>query len=105
MSTLSSLIRELITFYVKTNYEKYLSTKNINKIPNDEISTVINELYTNKKDHLKGFIHNSLKELLKEEYESKKSNINLIVTNIFQDDEICIDKLKSEIILHQKSVE
>ena len=47
------MIKDLIIFYVKENYKSYLIEKNIKVIENKDLDTIINELYTQKKEHLK----------------------------------------------------
>lgn len=100
MSNLQSTIKDLIFFYVKTNYEKYLKDNNIKNIPDNEINNVIESLYTDRKEHLKTFLKQSLKELLKNEYPGDLVILN-IFTNIFEDDNICKNRLILEIRMHQ----
>ena len=100
MSNLQNTIKNLIFFYVKTNYEKYLKDNNINNIPDNEINTVIETLYTERKDHLKIFLKQSLKELLKNDYPGDLVILN-IFTDIFNDDNICKNRLILEIRMYQ----
>jgi hypothetical protein len=104
--SLQKNIRDLIHFYVKTNYEAYLSEKDIKIIPEDEIDEVIKNLYDDRKSHIQNFILESLKTLYKdksEEYPGDR-NIKNILLNIFQDDELCKTRLSSEIKLHQQKM-
>lgn len=101
MSDYLSIIKELTTFYIKTNYEQYLIDKNIESIPQSDIDKVIDELYTDKKEHLKSFILSSMKELLKSEYPGDLI-IQNIVNDIVRDDELCKSTLTSEIEIYQK---
>ena len=104
--SLQKNIRDLIHFYVKTNYEKYLSEKNIKIIPEDEIDEVIKNLYDDRKSHIQEFILESLKTLYKdktEEYPGDRTIKNILL-NIFQDDELCKTRLSSEIKLHQQKL-
>ena len=101
MSTINNLIHELTIFYVKTNYENYLEMNNLKIITEDEIPIVIDELYNvDKKEHMKLFIINSLKELLKE-----KTPVELILRNLLnealRDDKLCKEKLILEIKIYQ----
>ncbi len=100
MSNIQSTIKDLVFFYVKTNYEKYLKDNNIINIPDNEINNVIETLYSDRKDHLKTFLKQSLKELLKNEYPGDLVILN-IFTNIFEDDAICKNRLILEIRMHQ----
>ncbi|MBD23822.1 MAG: hypothetical protein CMG46_02290 [Candidatus Marinimicrobia bacterium] len=99
-NTLLNTITELILFYVKQNYEDYLIKKNINSIPNSDISNVVNQLYTDRKKHIKGFILNSLKELYHDNYPGDVL-VNSIIFDIFSDDDICKQRLITEIINYQ----
>ena len=104
--SLQKNIRDLIHFYVKTNYEAYLNEKNIKIIPEDEIDEVIKNLYDDRKSHIQEFILESLKTLYKdktEEYPGDRTIKNILL-NIFQDDELCKTRLSSEIKLHQQKL-
>lgn len=104
--SLQNNIRDLIHFYVKTNYEKYLTDKNIKIIPEEEIDTIIHSLYDDRKSHIQTFILDSLKTLYKdksEEYPGDRTVKNILL-NIFQDDELCKNRLSCEIKLHQQKM-
>ena len=104
--SLQKNIRDLIHFYVKTNYEAYLKEKDIKIIPETEIEEVIQNLYDNRKLHIQNFILESLKTFYInkiEEYPGD-STVKNILLNIFQDDELCKTRLTSEIKLHQQSL-
>tara|TARA_B100000287_G_scaffold399950_1_gene418733 strand:- start:316 stop:597 length:282 start_codon:yes stop_codon:yes gene_type:complete len=85
---------------VKTNYEEYLKSNSINKIEDDKIPGVVDSLYTEKKEHLRGFILNSMKEMLKSEYPGDLP-INAILNDVFIDDEFNKTKLVDEIKTYQ----
>lgn len=104
--SLQKNIRDLIHFYVKTNYEAYLKEKDIKIIPEIEIEEVIKNLYDNRKSHIQNFILESLKTLYKDKTEEYPgdSTVKNILLNIFQDDELCKTRLTSEIKLHQQSL-
>ena len=76
-NTCLKLIKDLVVFYVKENYNAYLSEKNIKTIETKDLDNVIDLLYTQKKEHLKEFIKNSMKELLKDEHPG-----DLLINNI-----------------------
>jgi len=101
-NTSLKLIKDLIIFYVKENYTVYLLEKNIKTIKNPDLDSVIDLLYTQKKEHLKKFIKNSMKELLKDEHPGDLL-INNIIMDIFRDDILCKTTLKTEIELYQKN--
>lgn len=101
-NTSLKLIKDLVIFYVKENYTAYLLEKNIKTIENSDLNSVIDLLYTQKKEHLKEFIKNSMKELLKDEHPGDLL-INNIIMDIFRDDILCKTTLKTEIELYQKN--
>ena len=102
MSDYLSVIKELITFYIKTNYEQYLVDNEIKTIPTEQIDNVVDTLYTNKKEHLKTFILSSMNELLKNEYPGDLI-ISNILNDILRDDQLCKRTLINEIDLYQKN--
>ena len=102
MSKLERDIKDLIIFYVKENYNKYLEENNLTIIGKEKIKQIISDMYYPKKDHLKQFVKNSLKELWKGDYPG-----DLIIDNIFfdiyQDDKFNINRICVEIELHQEN--
>ena len=101
-NTSLKLIKDLVIFYVKENYNAYFLEKNIITIETCYLDSVIDLLYTQKKEHLKEFIKNSMKELLKDEHPGDLL-INNIIMDIFRDDILCKTTLKTEIELYQKN--
>jgi len=102
MSTLQQNIKELIFFYVKTNYEDYLQTNKLKTIPESQINQVVSKLYFERKEHIKQFILDSLKQILKDEYPGDQTIKNILL-NIFQDDDFCQNRLILEIKMHQQN--
>jgi hypothetical protein len=100
MTTIDKHIRDLIHFYVKTNYENYLQEHNLALIPNEQIETVIHTIYDSRKEHLREFIKTSLKKLLKDECPGDLVILN-ILSDIFNDDTLCRNRLVLEITLYQ----
>jgi hypothetical protein len=102
MSKLERTIKDLVIFYIKENYNNYLKENNLNKIDKDKIKEIISNLYYPKKDHLKQFVKDSMKELWKDDYPG-----DLIIDNVFfdiyQDDEFNINRISVEIELHQEN--
>ena len=80
MASIQKHIKDLISFYIKTNYTNYLQENNIKSIPDDEINSVISQLYTARKEHLKDFIKDSLKQILKEEYPGDLIILNILIS-------------------------
>jgi len=104
--SLQKNIRDLIFFYVKSNYNEYLSSNSIQVIPDNEIDSVIHSLYDERKDHIKEFILNSMKQLHKDKMDNYPGDqtIKNILLNVFQDDELCKNRLSIEIKLHQQKM-
>ena len=96
MSNIQKTIKDLIYFYIKENYKKYLIDNDIEMIPDNKIDDVIDELYTEKKEHLIGFIKSSLLIMLKDEYPGDQTITNITLT-IFSDDDLCKNRLCLEI--------
>ena len=103
MTTIQKNIKDLIFFYIKTNYNNYLEENKLLFIPDDKINDVISELYTGRKEHLKVFIKESLKKMLKQEYPGDLIVLNILL-EIFSDDELCKNRLITEIKLHQQKI-
>lgn len=104
--SLQKNIRDLILFYVKTNYNEYLLSRQITIIKDEEINDVIRIIYDERKDHIQVFIIESLKTLYEDrqgEYPGDQTVKNLLLT-IFQDDELCKNRLIIEIKLHQQKI-
>ena len=80
MSKLERTVKDLIIFYVKENYNNYLKENKIKRIEDSRLEGVISSLYTDRKEHLRGFIIKSMKEIMKDEYCG-----DLIVNNILID--------------------
>ena len=104
--SLQKNVKDLIFFYVKTNYNEYLKTNRIQTISESEIDNVIHSLYDERKEHIQTFILTSLKTLYEgktDEYPGDQTIKNLLLT-IFQDDELCKNRLSAEIKLHQQTL-
>ena len=105
MATIDSLIKDLTIFYVKTNYENYLKDNNISSINNNKIEEVVNLIYNkDKQEHLIQFIINSLKELLKNESPTETIIRSMLLSNMI-DEELCKQKLITEIKIYQNKID
>ena len=104
MATIEIRIKELIQFYVRTNYEKYLEENSLKFIPGPEIPSVMKTLYVERKEHLKIFIKESLKQLMGQDYPGDLVILNILL-NVFEDDELCVNRLIMEIKVHQQGGE
>ena len=104
MPTLEDRVRDLIQFYVKTNYENYLKESSLKFIPKELVRDVVTKLYTDRKEHLKVFVKSSLKSLLKDDYPGDLVVLNILLA-VFEDDKLCINRIIMEVELHQQSVQ
>ena len=105
--SLQKHIRDLIFFYVKTNYNQYLEERKLKFIPDHEIDQVIHTLYDDRKEHIQEFIKASLKQLYEsqpDEYPGDLMILNILV-DIFSDDNLCKNRLIVEIRLHQQQLQ
>ena len=100
MSNAGKLIQDLILFYVKENYNHYLEEKKIQKIPEENVKGVVQQIYGDKQDHIRVFLKVSLRDLMKEKYIGDLALMN-ICNEIFDDDELCINRLTLEIVNYQ----
>jgi len=97
------LIQDLILFYVKQNYENYLKENNIQKIEEGKVGDIVTKLYTQRKEHLKGFITESMKSIMEDEY-CGDVFINNILIDVFRDDKLCKNRIILEIKEYQKNI-
>lgn len=104
MCSLEKRIRDLIHFYVKENYNHHLQKNELTFIKEEDIPTVVDQLYTVKKDHIQVFVKDSLKVMLQDEMPDEYI-INNLLSEIFRDDELCKNRLIMEIKLHQQKVQ
>tara|TARA_B100000700_G_C14811362_1_gene745336 strand:+ start:229 stop:570 length:342 start_codon:yes stop_codon:yes gene_type:complete len=104
MCSLEKRIRDLIHFYVKENYNHHLQKNELTFIKEEDIPTVVDQLYTVKKDHIQEFVKDSLKVMLQDEMPDEYI-INNLLSEIFRDDELCKNRLIMEIKLHQQKVQ
>ena len=97
------LIQDLILFFVKENYNKYLSDNEIKKIQDDQIEFVVKKIYQEKKSNIKEFLTTSLKKIMGEDYIGDLF-VNNICNDIFRDDELCTNRIIMEIKNFQRNI-
>jgi len=88
---------------VNENYKNYLKVNNLETIQEDDIPNVINELYSQKKEHIQVFVKDSLVVMLKDEM-PEEYIINNLLSEVFRDDKLCKNRLAMEINIHQQKV-
>ena len=98
----NNIVKDLIIMFVTENYKKYLEENKIDFIEENKIGKIIKQLYLEKKDKLKVWLKECLKEIQKDEYMGDLAYNNLMF-NIFQDDELNCKRLELEIITYQKN--
>ena len=96
-----NLIRDIVFYYIKYYYDKYLEDNNCNEIDKDKLPNFVNNLYIENTVKLKDYIRNSLKKNLKEEY--NKTVVENILMEMFEDVNYCKNRIIDEIILYQES--
>jgi hypothetical protein len=102
-SKVNDMVKSLILMYIKENYNQYLIDNKIKKIKDDKIRDIIKSLYIERKDHLRSFLKDSLKAMMKENYVGDLF-VNNMCVDIFSDDEVCVNRLTMEIQNYQKNL-
>ena len=97
-------IKELIQFYVQTNYNKYLKDNNITLIPKNEIHYIVNKFYDGeeRRNHIKMFVLNGIKTFAEKSGEQLNyNNIEKLLNDILEDQELGKTRVIQEIIIYQ----
>lgn len=98
--SLQEQIRNIIFYYIKTNYKNYLKEHNLKYIENDKIKGIITKMYVDKKKDLQLFIKTCLKEMMNDNY--PKLIVENIIFDIFQDQELAVNRVTLEIQKYQE---
>jgi len=93
-------IKTIAFNYIENSYQNYLHNNNLLLIKEENLSTIINEIYNNESKELKHAIRSKLKEKHKENYPS--ASVENIILDIFQDKTFNIQKTIDEIAFIQK---
>jgi hypothetical protein len=93
-------IKKIAFNYIENSYQNYLHNNKLLLIKEENLSTIINEIYNNEAKELKTTIRNKLKEKYKEAYPS--ASVENIILDIFQDKTFNIQKTIDEIGFIQK---
>jgi len=83
MTSIDVHIKELLIFYIETNYNSHLKQENKDKLSDEEIKEYVTKTYHDKREHAISFVKSSLKILLTTDYPGD-SSVTTIITN--QDD-------------------
>tara|TARA_B110001469_G_C9631213_1_gene315772 strand:+ start:1944 stop:2273 length:330 start_codon:yes stop_codon:yes gene_type:complete len=103
---LPQTIANIVLYYIKKHYHKYLETNNIKIIPEDNIKEVVESFYTEKEKELKKFIRNTMRKNFPE-YDNNlimKTGTEEIILEIFDDKDFSITKVSLEISNYQKGL-
>jgi len=98
---ISNLIRDIVFYYIKFYYDKYLTDNKCIMIDKKKIPSFVEELYVGRTKELKEYIRSSLKKNIKEEY--NKTVVENILVEMFSDVNYCRTRIIDEIILHQEN--
>ncbi len=93
-------IKKIAFTYIEKSYQKYLHDNGLLLIKEENLNTIINEIYNNESKELKHKIRSELKENYKESYPS--ATVENIILDIFQDKTLNIQKTIDEISFIQK---
>lgn len=101
---LPQTIANIVLYYIKKQYNKYIEEKNISKIPEEQIKEVVGGFYSEKELELKKFIRNTMRKNFPD-YDKNlamKTGTEEIILEIFDDKEFSITKVALEISNYQK---
>lgn len=103
---LPQIIANIVLYYIKKHYHKYLEKNSINIIPEEKIKEVVETLYSEKEKELKKFIRNTMRKNFPE-YDNNlimKTGTEEIILEIFDDKDFSITKVSLEISNYQKGL-
>lgn len=100
MSNLTTMVRDITYFYIKYYYEEELKNKNISILEDTDLKNLINWMYSNKSTELKKYIRDTLKENLKNDYNSIA--VENIIIEMFSDPEYSKHRVFLEIMEFQR---
>tara|TARA_Y100000589_G_scaffold1556_1_gene1407 strand:+ start:3829 stop:4179 length:351 start_codon:yes stop_codon:yes gene_type:complete len=98
--SLQENIRNIIFYYVKGTYKKYLKDNNLSLIEKEEIKNVVNNLYSDRRKDLENFIKINLKHMMKENYPGDLV-VNPVIWDIFDDEDLAKNRVVMEIEMYQ----
>ena len=99
--TLPNMVKDIVFFYIKHYYDKYLKKNNITILSESEINNFISENYVNKQNKIKKYIRDSLKKNLGNEYNT--ITVENLLLEIFNDDDLAQERLRLEIKVYQET--
>ena len=101
---LPNTIKNITFYFIKQHYNKYLEEKELEKIPKDEIASVVDQLYTDKEQELKKYIRGTMRKNFPD-YDQNftmKTTTEEIILEMFEDPEFSKNRLAIEIENYQE---
>lgn len=96
---LPTTIKNIVFYYIKAHYNKYLKDNNINLIPKEQLSEVVGELYENNSLDLKRYIRGTMRKNFPD-YDKNftlKTSTEEIILEMFEDPEYSKNRVIIEI--------
>ena len=97
--TLPNLVKDIIFYYVKYYYDKYLKDHNISSMSEADIDAFIQTNYSDKTNEVRTYVRNSLKKNLGDAYNSIATEN--ILLEIFNDPAMAKERIRLEIVNYQ----
>jgi hypothetical protein len=101
-TNVANLVKDVTYFYIKYYYDKELETTNSQKLTEENLKSLIDNLYNQKANDLKKYIRDTLKENLKETYSS--FTVENILLEMFNDPEYSKHRVFLEIMEYQNNM-
>jgi len=101
---LPNTIKNITFYFIKQHYNKYLEERELEKIPKDEISSVVDQLYTDKEQELKKYIRGTMRKNFPD-YDQNftmKTTTEEIILEMFEDPDFSKNRLAIEIENYQE---
>ena len=106
LQDLPQTVANIVLYYIKKHYHKYLETHGLKIIPDPEIKQVVFNLYEEKAPELKKFIRNTMRKNYPnyDQNLAMKTGIEEIILEIFDDRDFSVSKVTLEISNYQKGL-
>ena len=96
---LPTTIKNIVFYYIKAHYNKYLQENNINLIPKEQLSEVVGDLYDKNSLDLKRYIRGTMRKNFPD-YDRNftlKTSTEEIILEMFEDPEYSKNRITIEI--------
>jgi hypothetical protein len=101
---LPNTIKNITFYFIKQHYNKYLEDRELEKIPKEEIGSVVDQLYTDKEQELKKYIRGTMRKNFSD-YDQNftmKTTTEEIILEMFEDPDFSKNRLAIEIENYQE---